>query len=769
MKKSVTILTFITSFILFSFSLKAQDRFDRAAVIPAQPDDIGGFGNVVAGVDFDGDGLLEMYTVNNDWHDVLGKDLTPRIYKYEKNSNGAWQIVWWTRLPFDFQNTWPGFAAADLDKDGRQEIVWGPVNNFGGGLNPNPPRIVVFESAGDGSDIMGVDNGDGTFRPNAQFTITDTDNNNIRPFRWFINDIDSDGTDEIVASARVGDGVQIFSVDDIPDAADSSETWTIEFSGVSGVYYDLAIIGPTVYAIRSNGDVTSVTWDAAGDSFRVGATQLGIVGKGSWKSAAVVDVDKDGQEEIMVASWNSATSNVYLLQPDADTLKSTVIKDVPDASFRLYGGAAGDLDNDGNLDFVFGTRSATPNALIHRLEYQGGPIDDPNSYELTNIDHDISKAIQYDVIFTANMDDDPEDEVVYSGTPRGLSAAEPPQPLVILDMIDPNQPVINRIVDVPNDQGRQVRVDWLAAADDIQGTEGFVITEYTVWRKVGPAGANTNAPAAAGSGKIITINQAEFEQVGSTNAIQSSEYSLTVPTLVDKVEGSTEPALSTFVVFAHTADPLINWGSLPKSGFSVDNLIPTAPTSVLASETANGVQLTWDESPDEDFNYFAVVRGAAAGFDPATAEVLGTTTDTQFLDPDVAVGQTWYYRVVAFDFNKNQGEFSEEVSLQVTSVAGDRSSSVPTVFSLHQNFPNPFNPDTKISYDLPKAVNVSLKIYNIMGQEVMTLVDKAQAPGKYTVRWNGLNNAGNKVAGGMYVFVIKAGDFVQSKRMTLLK
>ena len=140
------ILFILSTLFLFSFSLYGQG-FDRSAVIPAEPDDIGGFGNVVAGVDFDGDGKKEIYTVNNDWHDVAGKDWTPRIYKYERN-NGRWEIVWWTELNLAFQNTWPAMEPSDLDNDGKWEIVFGPVNHTGGGLQPNPERIVVFEVSG---------------------------------------------------------------------------------------------------------------------------------------------------------------------------------------------------------------------------------------------------------------------------------------------------------------------------------------------------------------------------------------------------------------------------------------------------------------------------------------------------------------------------------------------------------------------------------------------------------------------------------------------
>lgn len=84
------IIMFIVSVFLV-FSLQAQDRFDRIVTIDADTLDVGGYGQMVVNVDLDNDGNPEIYAANSDWHDVLGFDLIPRIYKYEKNSAGEWK------------------------------------------------------------------------------------------------------------------------------------------------------------------------------------------------------------------------------------------------------------------------------------------------------------------------------------------------------------------------------------------------------------------------------------------------------------------------------------------------------------------------------------------------------------------------------------------------------------------------------------------------------------------------------------------------------
>ncbi len=89
---------------------------------------------------------------------------------------------------------------------------------------------------------------------------------------------------------------------------------------------------------------------------------------------------------------------------------------------------------------------------------------------------------------------------------------------------------------------------------------------------------------------------------------------------------------------------------------------------------------------------------------------------------------------------------------------------VPKQYTLSQNYPNPFNPSTNIKYSLPKASDVTIKIYDILGREVRTLVNKEQQPGNYVITFNS-----NKLASGTYIYRIIAGDFVQVKKMMLLK
>jgi hypothetical protein len=94
---------------------------------------------------------------------------------------------------------------------------------------------------------------------------------------------------------------------------------------------------------------------------------------------------------------------------------------------------------------------------------------------------------------------------------------------------------------------------------------------------------------------------------------------------------------------------------------------------------------------------------------------------------------------------------------------------VPESYSLGQNFPNPFNPSTTFSYSIRKPGHVQLNIYNILGQNVRTLVNEHQDAANYTKVWDGRDDNGNVVASGVYFYRIESGDFTDIKKMVLMK
>ena len=95
---------------------------------------------------------------------------------------------------------------------------------------------------------------------------------------------------------------------------------------------------------------------------------------------------------------------------------------------------------------------------------------------------------------------------------------------------------------------------------------------------------------------------------------------------------------------------------------------------------------------------------------------------------------------------------------------------VPTEFALQQNYPNPFNPTTTISYSIPNEAPVTFEVYNVLGVKIRTLMaGQTKSAGSYIISWDGKNDAGVNMSSGIYLYRIRAGSFVASKKMTLLK
>ncbi|MFQ6127020.1 MAG: T9SS type A sorting domain-containing protein [Candidatus Heimdallarchaeota archaeon] len=140
------------------------------------------------------------------------------------------------------------------------------------------------------------------------------------------------------------------------------------------------------------------------------------------------------------------------------------------------------------------------------------------------------------------------------------------------------------------------------------------------------------------------------------------------------------------------------------------------------------------------------------------------TTNSGLLDDDVTA--------LAIDAQGNKwiGTYAgglavyREGGVDIGVEEGDRVTTLITHFVLKQNYPNPFNPTTMISYQLPKGVHVGLSLYNLLGQKVRTLVDEFQLTGCYSIKFEA-----DGLVSGLYFCRLRAGDFVETKRMLLLK
>jgi hypothetical protein len=114
-------------------------------------------------------------------------------------------------------------------------------------------------------------------------------------------------------------------------------------------------------------------------------------------------------------------------------------------------------------------------------------------------------------------------------------------------------------------------------------------------------------------------------------------------------------------------------------------------------------------------------------------------------------------------------DFTKAASQQFAGSASMESNVVPKTAALFNNYPNPFNPETVIKYQIPRSAHVTLKTYNLLGQEVRTLVDRIEDAGTHEIRWDGRNSRGQPLPSGLYLFRIEAGEYSQVRKMALLR
>jgi hypothetical protein len=127
---------------------------------------------------------------------------------------------------------------------------------------------------------------------------------------------------------------------------------------------------------------------------------------------------------------------------------------------------------------------------------------------------------------------------------------------------------------------------------------------------------------------------------------------------------------------------------------------------------------------------------------------------------------TYYWN----DFSSGRAEVrSVHPEVEAGQVFYSNPTAIPTKFALHQNSPNPFNPTTKIAYDMSDAGDVKISVFNVLGQNVNDLVNGYREAGSYEVIWDGKDKSGSAVASGMYFYRIDTEQFIETKKMLLLK
>jgi len=320
-------------------------------------------------------------------------------------------------------------------------------------------------------------------------------------------------------------------------------------------------------------------------------------------------------------------------------------------------------------------------------------------------------------------------------------------------------------LDIPHDEGGWLRLKVAASGHD-EAYAQYPIFSYTAWRKIAPTPAALAAGIPAGEPQLLGLPPGAWEAVGYANATQDPHYYFAVPTKCDSTASGI--ARETFIVTAHTGTPTLYYTSAADSGYSVDNLAPAMPLGLEGEQSfaPEGLALAWTPNVENDLAGYHVYRGTSAGFVPAPGNRIGSPAAAGFFDGGWDWSDGYYYKVAAVDRHGNESGYA---LLAPEAITGAETPKAPEATYLRQNFPNPFNPTTRIAFGLAAPSNVSLRIYDASGRLVRALVDEQRAAGNYSELWDGRDSNGSAVASGIYFYRLTAGSFTQTRKMALLR
>lgn len=285
--------------------------------------------------------------------------------------------------------------------------------------------------------------------------------------------------------------------------------------------------------------------------------------------------------------------------------------------------------------------------------------------------------------------------------------------------------------------------------ENITGTDGLQIShnanyppsnQFAVQIWVKPDWVSTEA----GSGTIYNGNSVDVELVFETEDLTDGVYE------ADMVFTTNIPDKSQIIV--------------PVS-LTIDGVVPVELTAFSAEQNKGEVRLYWTTATETNNRGFEIERKTSGKNEWQTisfVQGMGTkasSTDYTFEDKSIQGITNVSYRLKQIDFDGTYS-YSNIVELELT----------PANFSLMQNYPNPFNPSTKIEFSIPAASEVMLKVYDVLGRNIATLVNQMLEPGYYEQNWNA-----ESLSSGLYIYVLEAspvdgsGGFRDLKKMVLIK
>ncbi len=813
---SLFIFELDTSAADISFTLVSEVDVEEVAGLGSGGTDLK---SIQAG-DFDDDGVTELFMFDGGAADA--------VVIMSLDTNSTFEFPNWITEFTDesFCCSVYGSVAGDFDNNGTNNLAmieWAYNGiSFFDVLGPNDYELILFTdnvTPTDGGSLRSMDSGDLNGDGYTEIYLASTDGNVYlydvgadladfdattdvytifagRDDGWSFNGAKMGNTDIWHGSADGGDYIA---------TADSSAMLDLEYDGV--------------------GDIT----DAA--SWMAYPIATNIVGAIDWQDVALGDFDYDGLDEIFAVNsdnpiaqifehdgWNMAAASTYATMADDETFPG----------LQTRGIAAGsDLDNDGLLEIIITDYQVKG---VHVYEATG---DNTLEWVATMSDDSTTYSSTPRHVTTGDLDNNGRGEIIYLGMRNlgeannginvwewdGVDGSDTYTRYVVPVLVDgvevdryyAEKPIDIGDIDADGQEEILLSINGSDNSSDvfiigsIQGTfsGGFydLVVEYANVRTVtgdfnGSPWAGGNHGDLDGDGDMEAIfvawDHATMLVVETTGA---DSYELQSVTALDSAFTDKTPYGESFVgdVDGDGADELYiglysaGWLLQVSGGDDVADISYANGNITMISDfgapwAVTGGQVDDDAAPeifsvdytharvyqwdyngtDWDMSVVANWDATMGGFSVDYAGDLDGDSHPEIVQGflETGAGNPYGYAFAVTEFD-------------ATIVGADNNWTIvtPDDYKLSQNYPNPFNPTTTIEFTLPLAKdNVSLTIYNMLGQEVIRLADHASyAPGTHSVSWNSLNANGTPAAAGVYIYELSSGNVSKTAKMTLIK
>lgn len=681
--------------------------------------------------------------VNRDGYDdvVIGscgnENMKGRAYVYLGNTSGIRD-----RIVMEGEYNGDGFGysvckAGDVNMDGFDDVIIGTRNErafiyFGGQQMDNIPDVTL---AGE--------------TPDSEFGRSVS----------YAGDVNGDGFSDVVVGAHTylnntGRAYVYFGgkqMDNVPDVIMTGEA--VGFDIMLGYYVgsagDIDNDGFMDIAIGEGDEGHSFFWV---EIFKGGQTMdnvpdLSINTLTNGESFASVflndDFNGDGYSDVLVGAprynFNEGRAYMYLGSSNMDSRPDYIMNSNGGGRFGFSASIAGDLNSDGYLDAIIGAPTWGPQEWGSAYVYNGFGDPDRTLSELKLSTSPFSVSMEgytFDASATVkNLNNQPLSAVRVNFFRRGANNSYFSN---ITDLngnapfnLGSNSPGIDKLISVSGRYSDTSYIIWASADACISGP--FNVLKNTTNLYVYEQQSNVR-----------------FELQNDTSA----QARIVSDSNNDSVYIESGNAEGRFAVSVLSGDEV-----LCINVAHVDNPYPVNLAALTSSVNGRSVVLKWSTSSELNNSGFEIERALVNSDWKKIGFVSGNGTTNEpkeysFTDKNLETGK-YNYRLKQIDFNGNIEYFELPEAVTI---------GVPDRFFLEQNYPNPFNPVTTINYDLPTEGIVTLKVYDILGRDIKTIVNEMKTAGYHKVQFNAAD-----IASGAYFYQLKAGEFVAVKKFVVLK